>query len=124
MKAVLILFICIAIVHAQDSTVAPGTVTNEIVCEHSQLSLECPEGQNLNIFDVNYGRTDTTTCFMAGVSSITNCFSNQTQYFQDLCNGQNSCYEDAENSVFGDPCFGTYKYLGILLKIIHLKLYY
>ena len=27
------------------------------------------------------------------------------------CNGKNSCTVKASNSVFGDPCFGTFKYV-------------
>ncbi len=118
MRTVLILSICIAIAFAQNPTILPGTVTHGIGCEHASLSLKCPPGQHLNVFDANYGRTDKTTCFMADVSSITNCFSNQTQYFQDLCNGQNACNHIAENSEFGDPCVGTYKYLGIIVSNI------
>lgn len=29
------------------------------------------------------------------------------------CNGKNSCTIRASNSVFGDPCGGTYKYLEV-----------
>lgn len=29
------------------------------------------------------------------------------------CNGKNSCTIRASNSVFGDPCVGTYKYLEV-----------
>ena len=29
------------------------------------------------------------------------------------CDGKNRCYVRASNSVFGDPCYGTYKYLQV-----------
>ncbi len=118
MKTVLILSICIAIAFAQNSTILPGTVTHGIACENANLSLKCPPGQHLKVFNANYGRTDNTTCFKTAVSSLTNCFSNVTLYFQSLCNGKNACNQIAENYIFGDSCAGTYKYLGIIVSNI------
>jgi hypothetical protein len=135
MQAVLILCICIAIANAQNAVndVNAGAKNHGIACEHFYLKLQCPPGQHLNIFEANYGRTDNTTCPHASIST-TDCHSNKslienqtvTEYFQNLCNGQSSCSALAENANYGDPCVGTYKYLGeyYLLNFIGRSYYY
>ncbi|KAK1786962.1 hypothetical protein P4O66_017339, partial [Electrophorus voltai] len=37
------------------------------------------------------------------------------------CEGKSSCVVPATNSVFSDPCFGTYKYLTINYSCVELK---
>eukprot|EP01006_Ploeotia_vitrea_P030635 TRINITY_DN63003_c0_g1_i1.p1 TRINITY_DN63003_c0_g1~~TRINITY_DN63003_c0_g1_i1.p1 ORF type:complete len:159 (-),score=36.46 TRINITY_DN63003_c0_g1_i1:135-590(-) len=45
-------------------------------------------------------------------TSDTNCRSdNSLSIVSSQCDGKNSCSVEASNSVFGDPCLGTYKYL-------------
>jgi len=90
-----------------------------IACEHENILLKCDEGLKINVVGANYGRTDGTTCPHAsnkGSMSNTKCISNQISAFNSLCNGKNSCNVPVENSKFGDPCHGTYKYTGIFLN--------
>ena len=98
------------------TTKAPLTTSSNnnrvIACEGQSLTLQCPVGQNLNIIKVNYGRTDSSTC---GSWSNTNCLLDQTNYFITQCNNKNQCTVVATNSVFGDPCRNTGKYLGIYI---------
>ena len=90
--------------------------TRGIACEGQTLNLQCPQEQKLTIASANFGRTDSTMC---GLWSNTNCKSDQTAYFQKQCNNNKSCSAVASGGVFGDPCFGTPKYLGICLVLIY-----
>ncbi|XP_062569223.1 L-rhamnose-binding lectin CSL3-like [Saccostrea cucullata] len=89
------------------------TAINEIACEGQTLSLSCPRGQSINITYANYGRTNPYVCF-AGNSQNLPCLSN-TAYreVRRTCQGQNQCFISASDSIFGDPCPDTYKYLDV-----------
>ncbi|XP_042560164.1 L-rhamnose-binding lectin CSL3-like [Clupea harengus] len=97
-------------------------------CESLHGELDC--GSNvIHIHKANYGRTDKTTCSSgrpANQLSNTNCYApttlpiirnrsvndiKKTQVL--LCKGRTTCLLKASNSIFSDPCFGTYKYLDI-----------
>ena len=41
------------------------------------------------------------------------CFCSATGIIKKSCNGRRSCSLYASNSVFGDPCVGTYKYIWV-----------
>uniref|UniRef100_A0A3P9DNG3 SUEL-type lectin domain-containing protein n=1 Tax=Maylandia zebra TaxID=106582 RepID=A0A3P9DNG3_9CICH len=76
------------------------------------------EGQVIVVSWVNYGRRDNTTCSHGRpVSQIQNvhCSSpSSAEYVTNRCNWQNNCTVGASNTVFGDPCGGTYKYLEVV----------
>ncbi|XP_041860630.1 uncharacterized protein LOC121652113 [Melanotaenia boesemani] len=86
-----------------------------ISCEHSSIDLYCDKGQTIFVYGANYGRTDQTTCINnRPASQIQNIYcSNPTTKVADMCNGKNRCTITASNSVFGDPCVGTFKYLEV-----------
>ena len=46
---------------------------------------------------------DSTVCVADGSGLI----------IENLCNGKESCLINADNSVFGDPCQGTVKYVEV-----------
>lgn len=86
-----------------------------VACEHSLAHLHCDLGQVIFVYGADYGRRDTTTCaykLPATQVKNTEC-SNPTSKVAESCNGKNSCTIRASNSVFGDPCVGTYKYLEV-----------
>uniref|UniRef100_A0A3B4FE18 SUEL-type lectin domain-containing protein n=1 Tax=Pundamilia nyererei TaxID=303518 RepID=A0A3B4FE18_9CICH len=90
-----------------------------VACEGSQANLHCGEnthdGHVIAVHWANYGRRDTTTCsYQRPECEIQNarCI-NPTSKVADSCNGKRSCIIEASNSVFGDPCPGTYKYLEV-----------
>jgi len=93
---------------SNDSPTDIGSIRG-IACEGQNLNLQCLQSQNLDIVSANFGRTDSTMC---GLWSNTNCKSDKSAYFQAKCNNNNSCSDIASNGVFGEPCGGTYKYLG------------
>ncbi|KAM8753789.1 rhamnose-binding lectin-like [Acanthopagrus schlegelii] len=103
---------------------------HQVTCEHSLAHLKCYEGQALSIYYADYGRHDRHTCIHtrpAPQIQKTDCSRLVTEQVSAHCNGKNSCIIRAGNSVFGDPCFGTYKYLDVsygclsTLKRIHSR---
>uniref|UniRef100_A0A8C6SG40 SUEL-type lectin domain-containing protein n=1 Tax=Neogobius melanostomus TaxID=47308 RepID=A0A8C6SG40_9GOBI len=89
----------------------------ETACEHSTVDLTCGSGQVIHIDSADYGRSDRTTCSQGRPSQQlqnVNCASyTATDLVAEMCNGKSRCSVRASNSVFGDPCFGTYKYLQV-----------
>ncbi|KAL7399283.1 hypothetical protein ABVT39_022464 [Epinephelus coioides] len=72
-------------------------------------------GQVIFVYGTDYGRRDQTTCSHQRPASQLqriDC-SSPTRKVAESCNGKNSCIIRASNSVFGDPCVGTYKYLEV-----------
>uniref|UniRef100_A0A8P4K6Y8 SUEL-type lectin domain-containing protein n=1 Tax=Dicentrarchus labrax TaxID=13489 RepID=A0A8P4K6Y8_DICLA len=88
---------------------------HQVTCEDSLAYLHCDEGLVIRVYGADYGRRDRTTCsYQRPASQIqnTDCAS-PTSHVSESCNGKNSCIVKASNSVFGDPCAGTYKYLEV-----------
>ncbi|XP_066500000.1 rhamnose-binding lectin-like [Hoplias malabaricus] len=85
-----------------------------VTCEGKSATLTCESGI-LQILSANYGRTDSTTCSAGrpvGQIKKTDCYATNTQTeMTKRCEGKTSCVVPATNSVFSDPCVGTYKYL-------------
>lgn len=50
---------------------------------------------------------------MYSMGSVTQWPFSVMPFYVYRCNGKNSCTISASNSVFGDPCYGTYKYLEV-----------
>uniref|UniRef100_A0A3Q2V141 L-rhamnose-binding lectin CSL3-like n=1 Tax=Haplochromis burtoni TaxID=8153 RepID=A0A3Q2V141_HAPBU len=103
-----------------------------VTCEESEANLQC--GEILVIHRADYGRHDQTTCsnlqphcrlrdvqcsspesieVIAARYAV--CQTSADSLFISIqsCNGKNSCNISASNSVFGNPCFGTSKYLEV-----------
>ncbi|XP_042348613.1 uncharacterized protein LOC121947571 [Plectropomus leopardus] len=88
---------------------------HQVTCEHSFAHLHCDVGQVITVYGADYGRRDQTTCtYKQPATRIQNTeCSNPTSVVSDKCDGKNSCDIKASNSVFTDPCRGTYKYLEV-----------
>ncbi|XP_069550035.1 L-rhamnose-binding lectin SML-like [Brachyistius frenatus] len=86
-----------------------------VACENSLAHLYCDEGQVIFVYGADYGRRDMTTCsYKRPASQIQNVHClRPTNKVAESCNGKNSCTIRASNSVFGDPCGGTYKSLEV-----------
>ncbi|XP_062314396.1 L-rhamnose-binding lectin CSL3-like [Osmerus eperlanus] len=100
-----------------------GAVTTDI-CEGQQATLNCGSSV-INVVSANYGRTDRVTCISGRPRHQirnTNCLNPATfPLVTSMCNGHTSCSLDASNSVFSDPCYGTYKYLHVIYNCIPPK---
>ncbi|XP_053174094.1 rhamnose-binding lectin-like [Scomber japonicus] len=109
---------CYGIYKYLDVTFACLPAVRTVACEHSVANLQCDEGQVLFVLGADYGRRDKTTCsFQRPASQIQNVHcSKPTSKVAESCNGKSSCTVKASNSVFGDPCVGTYKYLEVAYR--------
>ncbi|XP_052450312.1 L-rhamnose-binding lectin CSL3-like [Carassius gibelio] len=85
-------------------------------CEGGSVPLSCDWGY-IKVITANYGRTDHTTCSTGrSLHQLSNvdCFQETSVHVMSKrCDGRKSCSVPAVNSVFYDPCVGTYKYLDV-----------
>ncbi|XP_033826104.1 L-rhamnose-binding lectin SML-like [Periophthalmus magnuspinnatus] len=91
-------------------------VHNVVECEHSDANLYCGLHKVIHVVWAHYGRTNRNTCSdnrpWSQLSNV-HCKNYVTRRVVQECNGHSSCSVRASNSVFGDPCRGTYKYLEV-----------
>ncbi|XP_076022298.1 uncharacterized protein LOC143012854 [Genypterus blacodes] len=92
-----------------------------VACENSLAHLHCDAGLVIDVHNADFGRRDTTTCFYKRpASQLVNVYcSTPTNKVAESCNGKNSCKVSASNSVFGDTCVGTYKYLELAYSCLY-----
>ncbi|NP_001095862.2 uncharacterized protein LOC795554 precursor [Danio rerio] len=102
--------------HGHDYDYCRRSSETVTACEGSILRLSCP-GSKIRILAANYGRTDRKTCIKNRPPHQirkTNCRSSSSlSIVSSWCDGRQSCNVPATNSVFSDPCYGTYKYLRV-----------
>ncbi|XP_065827341.1 uncharacterized protein [Oscarella lobularis] len=90
-----------------------------ISCEGDVARLTCPPDTTIEVVSANYGRSDFPTCPHPKRSNL-RC-GNQirsTVKVKSFCSRRRHCVVTATNGVFGDPCFGTYKYLRVKYKCV------
>uniref|UniRef100_A0A3P9DP07 SUEL-type lectin domain-containing protein n=1 Tax=Maylandia zebra TaxID=106582 RepID=A0A3P9DP07_9CICH len=104
---------CSGIYKYLDTTYTCFPAIHSVTCDDSLANLQCGEGQVLLIHGADYGRRDSTTCSLnLPASQLQNVqCSKPISNLADSCNGKSNCTVKVSSSVFGDPCFGTYKYL-------------
>ncbi|CDQ91574.1 unnamed protein product [Oncorhynchus mykiss] len=89
---------------------------SSIICEGSDSQLLCDRGE-IRIRLANYGRRQHDVCSIGRPHQQlknTNCLSQSTtSKMAERCDGKRQCIVKVSNSVFGDPCVGTYKYLDV-----------
>ncbi|XP_061195329.1 L-rhamnose-binding lectin ELEL-1-like [Saccostrea echinata] len=90
-------------------------VHTKTACEHRRMILNCGRHRYIRVHYAAYGRQNSRTCSRKGASHCsTRCRSRKSLFVvKRLCNGKSRCSIKASNSVFGDPCKGTYKYLRV-----------
>ena len=90
------------------------------ICEGGKKTITCSEPRtSIEITYANYGRTSTDICTdTPHPTSRTDCGPNANHLgiVKNKCDGKTSCELEAKNSVFGDTCPGTYKYLEVDFK--------
>ncbi|KAJ8042979.1 Adhesion G protein-coupled receptor L2 [Holothuria leucospilota] len=84
------------------------------VCEHDKLNITCEEGE-IRIHFALYGRYNSKDCRDEQYQNYeTRCASDiSLEEVKERCENKSNCSVPAENSVFGDPCYGVYKYLEV-----------
>ncbi|XP_066500015.1 rhamnose-binding lectin-like [Hoplias malabaricus] len=94
-----------------------------VICENHRGTLDCGNDV-IQVVGANYGRADKATCSAGQTRKLvqtTNCGSSGTSNIvAQRCNDKKRCDLEVTNAVFGDPCFGTYKYLVVSYNCIHL----
>ena len=113
--------------HSHSTTESSSNdVNTDILCEDNGapynneffLKLECTRNNKVvNIVSADYGRTDMYECGdqSSHANVDTSCTSEEstTQIVKELCQDKRSCFLEAVNSLYGNPCGGTYKYLEV-----------
>ncbi|XP_064877442.1 L-rhamnose-binding lectin CSL3-like isoform X1 [Oncorhynchus nerka] len=98
------------------SCVQQQETISSIICEGSDSQLLCDRGE-IRIQRANYGRRQHDVCSIGRPHKQlknTNCLSQSTtSTMAERCDGERQCIVKVSNSVFGDPCVGTYKYLDV-----------
>ncbi|XP_068747901.1 L-rhamnose-binding lectin ELEL-1-like [Montipora capricornis] len=93
-----------------------ASVMSATICEHKSRNISCEVGETIRVLKATYGRDDNETC---SHELTTNCSAGSSlSVVQSSCNDQASCNLNASNSVFGDPCVGTIKYLRVTYRCI------
>ncbi|XP_066588613.1 latrophilin Cirl-like isoform X1 [Prorops nasuta] len=82
-------------------------------CEGKTLEIECGEGMLIHLIRANYGRFSITICNEHGNTDWkVDCMSPRSfRVLNTKCNNQQNCSVVASQSLFGDPCQNTHKYL-------------
>jgi len=88
-----------------------------VACERKPGLIACPSRKTIRIYYASYGRTDKKTCPHSSMKT-TNCHAQSSIKKLANCNGKRSCILNPSNSVFGDPCKGTHKYLRVYYDCI------
>nr|Q292N4.2 RecName: Full=Latrophilin Cirl [Drosophila pseudoobscura pseudoobscura] len=96
-----------------DTCVLTPKYQTAYACEGKKLTIECEQGELINLIRANYGRFSITICNDHGnVEWSVNCmFPKSLTVLNSRCAHKNSCSVLAATSMFGDPCPGTHKYL-------------
>ena len=89
------------------------------VCESFSETISCSEPRtSLEVTSAAYGRTSVdfcphTTYPYSNTICIPDGSADHLGIVKNICDGETSCELEAKNSVFGDTCSGTYKYLEV-----------
>lgn len=89
-----------------------------LICEGGKQLIKC-EHQEINIISASYGRTDRDVCqwgldwTVAWLWNV-NCHADKVvDVLRGECQDLSECELHANSAEFGDPCFGTKKYLQV-----------
>ena len=82
------------------------------VCEDYTMAIVCPFGF-IQIGRVMYGRQNPCDCPHVADTDTICAAANALDLVAPVCDGEITCNVQASNSFFGDPCYGTYKYLTV-----------
>ncbi|KAK9512857.1 hypothetical protein O3M35_001182 [Rhynocoris fuscipes] len=92
-----------------------GNIQTKSACENEVLDINCPDGSYLWISNAIYGRMNPIICSGANRNVRSNrCKSDKSMsVVESRCDNLQHCRVPANNQMFGDPCYGTYKYLEV-----------
>jgi len=116
-KLIYLLVICLT---TRVSVISGNPTYSLDICEGSGSWLSCPVGSVVNIKQASYGRLSSKIC-PRGPHAVPRggCRAvNSLSITRAQCDNEQRCYLYASNSVFGDPCYGTYKYLNVVYSCL------
>ncbi|CAH0555605.1 unnamed protein product [Brassicogethes aeneus] len=87
-------------------------IYSKFSCENKPLTLSCPKDTVIKISSAQYGRTKTSIC-PGNMPNQTCKAPSSKRLVSEACSGKNECTIAASNTVFGDPCPTTEKYLEV-----------
>ena len=96
------------------TTTTPSPTCN-VVPEHASITMSCAAGQISNVLFASYG-TPSGTCATGFKVNQTCNAASTVAYVTKQCVGAQTCTISAENNVFTDPCYGTFKALAIQVE--------
>ncbi|CAH1401539.1 unnamed protein product [Nezara viridula] len=97
--------------HSEANRGRPGEW--KTACENEVLELDCGEDKTVRIIDVEYGRSDGTTCHRYP-HFFMSCSSSEAYHkVHQRCDNKERCTIVANTDEFGDPCPGIIKYLKV-----------
>ncbi|XP_052087372.1 L-rhamnose-binding lectin ELEL-1-like [Mytilus californianus] len=86
-------------------------VTNVIVCEGHSMYVRCKYPTKIKVVKAMYGRSeDKRICPHSSIKTTSCKAASSDAKIKKQCNGKRICKVAASNSLYGDPCGGTYKY--------------
>ncbi|XP_060071561.1 uncharacterized protein LOC132551440 [Ylistrum balloti] len=91
-----------------------------VICEDFTKTIECPEGEVIDIQEAFYGREDRITCSLPNKPLTDTACSSPVALdrYKEICSNKTTCNVTASNSVTGDPCVNTYKYARITYSCV------
>lgn len=99
--------------------------SSTVVCEGNTHKISCSGKQKIQISGAEYGRTEPGSKYCPRFLGDwnTSCYSKASTLTttKEECDGFQSCTLYANNNEYGDPCFGTYKYLKVCLPCNTVK---
>lgn len=98
-------------------------VRSALVCEGGKQKIRCTH-QKIQIISAVYGRTDRSVCqwgldwTVAWLWNVNCRAANTLAIVKNECETLSECELHANNAEYGDPCFGTKKYLTVKYRCI------
>lgn len=77
------------------------------------------ESGTISLVNASYGRSAGEEVCPHPSILTTSCDAENSLELSSACNGLSSCTLPSTNTVFGDPCPNTYKYLELAYKCIN-----
>ncbi|XP_071501977.1 L-rhamnose-binding lectin CSL3-like [Diadema antillarum] len=82
-------------------------------CENTNITISCDPTLRIKVLRASFGRTSGSVCG-GQPTDRTDCNGRGATYTMSIaCNGKRRCTFPATTKIFGDPCRGTSKYLGV-----------
>ena len=89
---------------------------SKYACQEEKLRLRCEESYVIRVYAANYGRLEpgTSICPSKNISTLNCKAPNVLLKMTSKCANRRRCTVKADNTMFGDPCPGTFKYLDVI----------